>query len=182
MKWWMRVGLRWWLFIAYCVILSVGTYFLARDSGSHPTGLVAARELPANRLLLAGDFEPVAGAGQYLTRAVKPHEPIKPGDLSAFPTLTLAAGELPLAFPVARAAVISGAVNAGEKVRICKGDDSIVSDVPVRAVLCPPAQGQCIAIAVLATPKGDDISKAFAKDSPPRLQPVATRPACKVSP
>jgi hypothetical protein len=174
MKWWM--SFRSWLWIAYGLVLFAGTLLLERCT-PYSGGLVASHDLPAGRLLLASDVSPIAGSGQYLTHPVKSGDAIKPGDISPFPTLSPGDGDVPLALPIRRDLVTSGVVNAGSNTRMCgKMNEVLIPSVPVRTVLCPPTGPTCI---VIASSKAEDITKAFAKDSRPYLQPVSTDPSCK---
>jgi len=178
MKWWMRTSVRWWGLIAYCILLPVGTLLIFSRSQSYPPSLVASRDLEANQLLVTGDVDPITAAPQYLTRSVKKGEPLRPGDVSTFPAFAVRANEVPVALPVKQNLMQKGVVNAGKKVHICKAGKAEFQDVPVRAVLCPPAGGDCIAFVVLPAGAGD-IAKTFGAGNPPEIAPAQGALQCQ---
>ena len=116
---------------------------------------------------------------QYLTRPIKVGEAIAAGDIAAFPSLSFAAGELPLALPVARSAVKQKDVNAGTNARVCKPGAVVLASAPVKALFCPSAGGDCIAIAIIAAGRLDDFAKALDNASRPFLEPTQNDPPCE---
>lgn len=175
-RWVLAGGLRWWILLVYCILLAAGTSLVVHRTPENLPGLVASRELEANRLLQPGDISPVSTTPQYLTRSVKADEALKPGDISAFPSLSLKENEWPFAIPVGHHLVTRGTVNAGANVRICKAGKVVFEPASVRTVLCPPVDRECIAVVVLTSPKSDDVAGAFGTGDRPYLRAIPSAP------
>jgi hypothetical protein len=165
-------------FFFYGAGLLVGTAVILHWCAPYSVGVVATRVLAANRLLQPGDISPTSAPGQYVTHLVKPGEALQPGDVSTFPHLLLSNGDLPIALPIRRQLVAQG-VNAGANVRICRANEAVFPSVPVRVLLCPPSEGECIAIAVIASPRAEDVAKAFDKGGLPFLETTLAKTPCK---
>jgi hypothetical protein len=169
--------MKWGLLVLYGIVLSFLYLVLMSRQAPYPPGWVATRDLAASALLQSGDVAP-QGERHYLKRTIKKGQALRADDLVSAPDLAVKDGELPLAVPIARERVEDRSVNVGEPVRLCK-DGKPIEPVTVRAVLCPPRVGACIAIAVLASTKAAELAEAFKTGPPPSLQSTRVTPACK---
>lgn len=145
------------LLLAYCAALAAGTWWIIDRNDLAAADFRAARDLPANRRLQAGDVEGPVGArgamladhtslahfdGRYILAATPAGAQFRIGATDTMPRLTPHAGTQMLAVSLPRDRL--AAVNAETCVRLAGKDDKLVT---VRAVLCPAASGaSCTAV------------------------------------
>jgi hypothetical protein len=160
-----------WILIVYCAVLFVGSALILRRYPVYPMGFVATGDLPANRLLQPGDIAPAVASGQYTRKPIGKGQPVRTDDTSAMPEIVPQPGKLPLALPVRQALVLSGTINAGAMVHLCKREKELIDKLDVRAVLCAGPDALCIAVLELPAEKAVTLAATFGTADPVTAQP-----------
>lgn len=157
MKSWLQSPqfVRWVAFIAYAVLLLIGSGFISMRQ-SNTVGFRAARDLSAGGLVQAGDLSP-----RYLRHKAHQGDPIEPADLAFLPVLSQTAGKLIIAISMPARLVGSGTVNAGKSVRICQGGKAVLDSAVVQTLVCAPPGDECIALIDLPADKAAAVAGAF---------------------
>jgi hypothetical protein len=151
--------IRDWFVLTYCVILLVGTLVILKRNGIGRDDFMAARDLPVNRRLDAGDVTrdtigTVAAAmpgegpdlsaftGRYVRGHIQRNEMLGLRQTDTVPDIVTPPGHVMVLAPLDGA--VARQVNAGQCVNLSGPDKA---PVPIAAMLCPIAsQPACTAV------------------------------------
>jgi hypothetical protein len=150
------------VWVAYGVLLLL--LLLATQWSNTPANrgqLIAARNLPANRMLREEDVV-FDGAGVYLRRPVKRGARLRDADLAAWPAVTPPKGNLAVALSLKDPKLGPTAPNAGEKGLLCPKPANGPATLPVLAILCGPGAGECHALVAVTPSEAKSIATAQA--------------------
>jgi hypothetical protein len=161
--------------LIYALVLIAGCVIMI-ERHAPPVTWVAARDLPASRMLQSGDVVP-GGAQYFLNHFKQKGQPITTEDLSIVPTIFGRENEITFSVSVARTQIAVG-LNVSEAARLCK-EGKPMEPVTVRMLLCAPdTDGDCLALAAIPTSRAAELASFFEKGPLPYLQATRT-PACK---
>lgn len=156
-------------FLVWGVMVVIGTLCLTLRSWLGPveSGPVAARFLPVNTLLGAGDLQLPGYSGRYIVApdGVKQGDAVRPQDVAGQPVMAAAqAAKLLLDLPVPQSAV-AGGINAGGTVQLCGKAPQSFGPVTVDLVRCPSAHlATCSAIVEVPAGAAGDLASKGLKD------------------
>jgi hypothetical protein len=163
----------------YCVILTV--LVIVNASRSPPAPSVAITALQANQLVQASDLRPQASTGesvigQYVRVAIPAGAPVVPDNVSPLPTLAASQGHVGVMLPAVASLVRDRRLNAGTKVRVCKGGkdalDAAAFNASAAAVLCPQElSSECVVLIELTPSQVAMLAAASASAPMPHVRP-----------
>ena len=150
----------------FVVVILAGVLFM-RSEQDNPA-FVAARDLPANYGIQAGDAAP--SGTLYTAAAIEKGKTLDARNTAGKPRGELKPGQLSVALAVPPA----GRLDLGPVVRICQDKKTVLDAAPVRGVDCATPGAACIVLIEVPAENADVVAKALQQQ---RKSPLSVRPA-----